>query len=189
MGAADPARTPPSPRGMGHPWPPPQPLSRPGGQLWHWYLWLCRQWSSRCSSSGSTRRGRHTGTCAARRSHCHSGPRRSLQESRVSAGRGTRGGQWGRHLHPSLAPGGESKCGHIAAGGTPPLHGYPPTLGATAAPLPAPTQVLLGQEPRTRLCRSPSSTPAVRLQDGQGFAQAPPIPVCCLLAFLPCCEV
>lgn len=29
------------------------------------YLWFCRRWSSRCSSSGSTRRGCHTGTSAA----------------------------------------------------------------------------------------------------------------------------
>lgn len=72
--------------------------------------------------------------------------------------------------------------------------GYPTSLwstsspGATAAPCPAPTQVLLGWEPRIGLCHGPSSVLPAQPWDGQGFAKAPLTPMCCPLAFSPSCR-
>lgn len=114
-----------------HPSSPCSAGERPRGR----YLWLCRRWSSRCSSSGSTHKGCRTGTCAAHRSHRRSGPRRSLQDRMVSAGGGTRGGQQGLCLLPSRAPGVKANEGMFLLGAP---HLSTGTLGAAAAPLSAP---------------------------------------------------
>lgn len=136
---------------------------------WGWYLWLCRQWSSRCSSSGSTRRGCRTGTCAARRSHRRSGPRRSLK-SHHQHGRSNVGWAAGPAPAPQH-PRSETKHRHFPVGGTPLLHGQPHQQGL---------QRHLSLLP-PGFCWDPSSTLAVQLEGGRGFARAD---ICVLPAHL-----